>query len=427
MSQIHVSPRLVCCATCGLVQRRRELKEGEAATCTRCHQTLEQRNDANIVNAMILSLASLCLLIPSNIFPILNFNYSGQWKENWIISGFILLYIQGSPITAFMVFFTSVLAPIMLHVTVLLACGSILFKKLQGISRKIWGFLFEFKEWGMLDIFLVGLGVSCIKLLGMGDVSTRPGLYCIFGFVLVSAFATGLLEPKTVWNRLRSEGIEIAKRLKKSTTRTVSMTCHHCATVLDVPEGEENGKCPVCGTKLHTHHTYDFTQAWLYLHSATLLYLPANLLPVMNISIKSDIGDYTVMGGIEYLWHHGDYLPAVIVFIASIIVPVGKILLLYWLFFTHKSGRSTLFKTKVFLWVKALGRWSMVDIFVLSVLVALGQLGIVATVDPKIGAIPFCGMVVFTMLAANSFDPRSFWIHRPGETTSIKTVELKTT
>ncbi|MEM9445766.1 MAG: paraquat-inducible protein A [Verrucomicrobiota bacterium] len=406
MSRICVSSRLISCSVCGLTQQRPRLQEGEIATCTRCNEDLEERHDSTIIKAFAFSLGSLCLLLPANIFPILYFNYSGQWKENWIISGFTLLYVQGSPITAFMVLFTSFLAPILLHLLIMVACGSILFKPLHGVSRKIWNFLFEFKEWGMLDIYLVGLGVGAIKLLGMGDVATRPGLFCVFAFVLLSSISLGMLEPKRIWQRLRQQAPQ--KKEHHAEVKNI-IVCNHCGTVLESEGDASNQSCPVCQASLEDHDDKGFKQAWWFLHSATLLYLPGNIFPVMTIILKADRGSYTVMGGIEYLWHHGDIVPAVVVFIASMIVPVAKIITLYTLFFTYKNGQNPLLKTKLFLWVKALGRWSMVDIFVLSILVALGQLGIVATVDPEIGAIPFCGMIVFTMLAANSFKPKAFW------------------
>ena len=405
--QAQVDSETLACNVCGLVQQRPALEPGQVSTCCRCGNPLEERADKNILYAVAFSIASLALLIPANLLPILNFNYQGQWKENWIITGTTLLYVQGSPLTALVVFFTTIIAPLALHLLVLIACGSILFPSLHPVSRKIWGFLFEFKEWGMLDIFLIALGVASIKLLGMGEVSPLPGLYCIFAFVIVSAIGLSFLEPRTVFHFLREKLKTPPASLEKQ-----GITCHHCGTVLHT-EDITNAKCPVCHSEIDSPHANGMKAAWLYLHSATLLYLPANLFPVMHIAIQSDIGDYTVFGGIEYLWHHGDYVPAVIVFIASMIVPIVKILILYLLFLTYQSTHHRLLKTKIYLWVKAIGRWSMVDIFVLSSLVALGQLGVVATVDPMIGAIPFCGMVVFTMFAANAFDPKKIWHNTP--------------
>ena len=110
-----------------------------------------------------------------------------------------------------------------------------------------------------------------------------------------------------------------------------------------------------------------------------------------------------------YLWDEGDFVPAIIVFCGSIIVPIAKITALFFLLISYRWNRFQKEQTRLFLIVKSLGRWSMVDVFVLAVLVALGQMGVVATIEPQAGALAFCGVVILTIFAANSFQPRWIW------------------
>ena len=186
------------------------------------------------------------------------------------------------------------------------------------------------------------------------------------------------------------------------------MACHHCGTVA-VDSSLET--CEVCESELHPW-VIDDRRTWAYLLATVALYIPANVLPVMNMSLLGDAENYTIMGGIMYLWNDNDYLPAVIVFCGSIIVPIAKITALFFLLFSYKWNCFQKQQTRLFLIVRTIGRWSMVDVFVLAVLVALGQMGVVATIGPEAGAIAFCGVVIFTIFAANSFQPRWIWTYR---------------
>jgi paraquat-inducible protein A len=175
-----------------------------------------------------------------------------------------------------------------------------------------------------------------------------------------------------------------------------------------VQENRGQDTCLVCESAFHPR-TRDKSASWCYLLAAICLYFPANILPVMNMKLFANQADYTVVGGILFLWDDGDYVPAIIVFAASMIVPVLKIIILLYLLLSCRSAHNQKQRTTIYRWVKTIGRWSMVDVFVLGVLVALGQMGVVATIEPKPGAVAFCGVVLCTMMAANTFQPWWIW------------------
>lgn len=388
------------CTTCGQHYQSHGCEHGMRSYCDKCGQILESSSRGQVLRTLLLSLGCLVLLIPANIYPILRFSFQGQWTEGRIITGAILLVQQGSPIVGAMVFFTSIVAPLALHLMVSGACAFLLLGWFPKLTRHLWRMLFEFQEWGMIDVYLLALGVGAIKLLSMGSVEPRPALWVMLLFVLVSGVCLGSLNPCAIWTQLRQSRSQKLPTIPESE----QVACHHCGTVQE--KAGEN--CEVCEAELHPY-VVDMRRTWAYLLATVALYVPANVLPVMTMSLLGDTENYTIIGGIMYLWHDNDYVPAIIVFCGSVIVPIAKITALFFLLFSCKWGVYRKAQTKLFHIVKTLGRWSMVDVFVLAVLVALGQMGVVATIEPQAGAIAFCGVVVFTIFAANNFQARWIW------------------
>ncbi len=395
------------CTTCGERYQSHGCDHGMRSYCEKCGQLLEASNRGQVLRTLLLSISCLILLVPANIYPILRFSCQGQWTQTQIITGAILLTQQGSPIVGAMVLFTSVIAPFALHIMISSACAFLLLGWFPRLTRRMWRLLFEFQEWGMIDVYLLALAVGAIKLLGLGAIEPKPALWLMLLFVLISGVCLGSLNPVAIWTQLRSG----MNPKSDPSTDLDAIACHHCGTV---PEKTSQETCAVCETPLHPF-VIDDRRMWAYLLTTVALYIPANLLPVMNMSLLGDAQDYTIMGGIIYLWHDNDIVPAIIVFFASIIVPIAKISALFFLLFSYKWNRFQKEQTRVFLIVKSIGRWSMVDVFVLAVLVALGQMGVVATIEPKAGAIAFCGVVIFTIFAANSFQPRWIWTYRQAQ------------
>ena len=145
--------------------------------------------------------------------------------------------------------------------------------------------------------------------------------------------------------------------------------------------------------------------------TSSLLYIPANVLPIMTTSqLGSDI-ESTILGGVILLIDMGSYPIAAIIFIASVLVPIGKLLTLYWLCWSVARRHTTSHRQRTVLYriTEFIGRWSMVDVFVVTVLVALIHLGGIMRVTPGLASIAFGGVVVVTMLAAESFEPRLIW------------------
>jgi paraquat-inducible protein A len=163
--------------------------------------------------------------------------------------------------------------------------------------------------------------------------------------------------------------------------------------------------------------------------AAAALYVPANLLPIMTVVELGDVTENTIVGGMLSFWRSGAYPIALVIFTASILIPLLKIIALSWLCLaaTGKLHPSPKMLGRIYWFTELMGRWSMIDIFVVGILVALVQLGNYMTITPGPGALAFAGVVVLTMFAAMSFDPRLLWdrleIH-DNDSTTFKKADL---
>lgn len=163
---------------------------------------------------------------------------------------------------------------------------------------------------------------------------------------------------------------------------------------------------------MHAGWGESIQRTWAWLVTSVILYIPANFLPITYTRFLGSDTESTILGGVVVLWEHGSYPIAAIIFFASVLVPIAKILVLSWLCISVQVESSFALSQKARLYriTEFVGRWSMIDVFVVAILVALIQLGNIMQILPGSAAVAFAAMVVTTMLAAISFDPRLLWV-----------------
>jgi paraquat-inducible protein A len=188
------------------------------------------------------------------------------------------------------------------------------------------------------------------------------------------------------------------------------LSCPTCALV-SRPATAGEGGCPRCGTALHLRKPRSIARTWALLIAAMALYVPANTLTIMATSSLYGSQTDTIMSGILFLWDDGAWHLALIVFVASIFVPLAKMigLLLLLLSVQLQWDWRPLERARLYRLLEAIGRWSMLDIFVVALLSTVVQLTALASVRPGPGALAFGAVVVLTMMATSSFDPRLLW------------------
>jgi paraquat-inducible protein A len=188
-------------------------------------------------------------------------------------------------------------------------------------------------------------------------------------------------------------------------------SCETCGLLSRPARPASPGHCPRCGSELEWRRHSSIQYTWAFVIAAAIMYIPANLLPVLrtNTAVSSDAD--TIMSGVIFLYTSGSWPLALIVLVASVMIPLGKLVALAYLLITVQRGsvKSNRDRTRLYRMVEIIGRWSMLDVFVDTFTVALVQLQPLMSVEPGAGVVFFMGVVVLTMVAVECFDPRLIW------------------
>jgi len=187
--------------------------------------------------------------------------------------------------------------------------------------------------------------------------------------------------------------------------------CHGCGSLSELLPGVHEMRCRRCGAALHLRKPNSIARTWAFLIAAYIMYVPANVLPIMKTGSLFGSQSDTIMSGVAYLWHSGSWHLALVVFIASVLVPLAKMICLTLLLISVQRGwaEHALERTKLYRVLEFVGPWSMLDVYVVTILVALVQLKSLATIQPGPAAAAFGAVVILTMFAAMAFDPRLLW------------------
>jgi paraquat-inducible protein A len=192
--------------------------------------------------------------------------------------------------------------------------------------------------------------------------------------------------------------------------------CETCRLLSRPADFAEPGYCPRCSAALESRRPRSIQYTWALVIAAAICYIPANVLPVLTTNALGSTDSDTIMGGVVLLYTTGSWPLALVVLVASVMVPIGKLIALSYLLISvqRRSVLQSRERTRLFRLVELIGRWSMLDVFVDTFTVALVQLQPLMSVEPGPGVLFFAAVVVLTMIAAESFDPRLIWDSRSG-------------
>ncbi|HEX8602665.1 MAG TPA: paraquat-inducible protein A [Pseudoduganella sp.] len=403
---------IVGCHDCGALHRWRPLAPEQRARCTRCgsvlyrwHATGPTPTPASMV---AITLGAVLVYLIAQFFPIVELEMSGFTSGATLLQAIGVLWSERMQVIAAMVFFFAVAFPA-------LELGSLLyvaFGLLHG--RRVPGFNLLLRvvqgarHWAMTEVLMIGILVTAIKMTSLARVIPHPGLFA-FGALTILCAVAMRYEPRALW--------ELGDRLDPPARREppgamdghAPLECRACGLV---NRGlREKQPCRRCGARLHHRIPHSTTWTWALLAAAALLYVPANILPVMYTeSIGGTEGD-TIMSGVALFWTTGSPGLAIVIFVASVLVPVSKLVALALLNGTAQWGArwAPAGRTRLYRVVEFIGRWSMLDIFVVTLTVALVRFQALAVITAGPGALAFGCVVILTMFASNRFDPRLIW------------------
>ena len=197
----------------------------------------------------------------------------------------------------------------------------------------------------------------------------------------------------------------------KTAVKLGFVSCEACGLLSRSYGVQEPGQCPRCGKKLALRRPNAIQRTWALIVAAAICYIPANLMPVMSTTTLTYTSQDTIMDGIVLFYKTGSWPLALIILIASVVIPIAKIITLSYLLVTVqiRSLKRQQERTRLYRLVEFVGRWSMIDVFVVTFVVALVQLQPLMSVQPGPGVAFFAAVVVLTMFAAETFDPRLIW------------------
>jgi paraquat-inducible protein A len=274
--------------------------------------------------------------------------------------------------------------------------------------RRIFALAEQLRPWSMIEVFVFGVFVAYVKLGDLVTIRLDTGVYALLALTVVLIWADSSLDREAVWNRLGRQAPQDPRDTSTGHTPE-AVGCEVCRLV-STPH-HEHARCPRCESLLHRRKSDSIPRTWALVIAAAVLYVPANYYPVLTVMQLGAGAPSTILGGVEELISSRMYPLAALVFFASIAVPMMKLVGLSVMLVATQTGSSGWLRDRTHLYhaVRWIGRWSMIDIFMESLLGALVKFGNVITIEPGIGAVAFCGVVILTMFAAETFDPRLMW------------------
>ena len=407
---------LNACRDCDTVYAEVTLTRGQVARCSRCHAVIARHPHADVDQALAVALACAIVFCIANVTPVLGIEVAGTHTEANIWKAVLSMKTGWMSISALVLIITMFLVPLVQVSLVLWLMSFAKRGRRAPAFSRILVVLHTLRPWSMSEVFLLGALVAIVKLSNFLPISTGPGVWALAVLTLLLA-VLGRFDPRSWWQLdTRSPGMMTFPAPVASTPVNARAAarglavCRLCGRVGSGASAGE-GRCDRCHSIVTARmpHSSERTLAWLL--AGIILYIPANLLPVMHTSSVRGDEDSTIVGGIVEFWRSGSWDIAILIFIASVAVPVTKFLSLGLLLWTvhRRSGWAPQERTRLYRFVEFIGYWSMLDVVVVAITCSLLKFNALATAEPRPGIVFFCCVVVATMVAAMSFDPRLIW------------------
>jgi len=413
--------KFTVCPGCDLLLHEVQPTPGHTVICPRCQRRLHREQPNSIQRSLAIAASGMLLFLPANFLPLMSLHVLGADTSSSLFSASLSMFAQGQPFVGLIVLLTGFVFPLLtLSLLFWVSAGLFLGIKTRWMPDFMRWYQ-HLSEWAMTDVYLIGVFVTIIKMNHTADIDFNVGFFCFLGLVMITVAAQGsvdkplfwkLLEGKEKGHRLQEYKVPISARTGKEAGLVLCHTCHKTLPASFLNR-QDRGHilCPRCGEILHQRKRASISRTWAFICTAIILTLPANLLPIMNVEFFGQSTANTILDGIIFFFQEGSYGIGLIILTASILVPLFKItgmtLILLSIHFHWTSWLKH--KSLMFRFIEFIGRWSMLDIFVIALLCALVQFGYFTTINAAPAALYFTGVVLSTMFAAISFDLRLLW------------------
>lgn len=396
----------ILCPHCDLLVKLPELKINTKCVCPRCKATLVSYRYEPFRRPIAYALSALIMLLIANSFSFINMTVAGIHNEILLLQIPKILVADDYVAIASLFLLFVQFVPVFCMISIILLCYQrLLPRSVRMMLAKI---LFHCRSWCMAEIFLAGVLVSFVKLIAYGDIGVGSGFiaYCVFCFFVIRTFQ--FVDRRSLWHDIMPE--PPCPQPMRSGITGIEQGLRSCPCCMAIVKADDP-ICPRCATRGYVRRPNSLQWTMALLFTALILYIPANILPMMLTQVLGSKASSTIMAGVILLWGDGSYPVAAVIFIASIMVPSLKILSLAWLCWDAKYATRGDRERMHILYeaVEFVGRWSMIDVFVIAVLATLVNMGKLMSIYPAIGAVLFASVVIITMIAAMTFDPRLIW------------------
>lgn len=392
--------KLALCPSCDLVSSLPDYEEGYKAVCPRCGQVLRSGYITPLKDVAAVAIAALILLICAITNPFLSVD-SLLGKQTMALTSIVkVLRFDWSVLLYVFILSSFIMPAVVLWDIVLLG----LFHYKPGrLFCNIYSFCHRFS---MVDVFILGVLVSLIKLTSLADVGFYSGFVAAAVFSVLLVYCVSKVRPTRVWDLMMSNEIRYGQTGVQGIKQGLKL-CRHCGMVLR----SSRRRCPRCHHSANKRDLSCVQKTFALLSAALILYLPSNLYPVMFTTYLGSETGSNIVDGVIALWNMDSYFVALVILFASIFIPVLKIMALSFLLIMVKLKKvkrprvlSGLYRLIAFI-----GKWSMIDVFVVIIMSSVVRMSGLLVIDPGFAIIAFCSVVIITMFAAENFDERLIW------------------
>jgi paraquat-inducible protein A len=406
---------VTACPGCDLLVKLPAMPDGHYMACGRCGTMLSKSCPNSIDRVAALSFAGLMLYPLAIGMPLMTLSSLGMKEQSSVLETAAGFYDSGYYIVSIITFLTAVIAPFLKLFIPFITSLCIKFGKRPPGLISAFKIHKHLEEWGMVEVFLLGILITLIKMGHVAQVHFNLGFFSFIGLVLLSISVSVCLDRMLFWSCLdRSEPAEDPPMPpdRDQTAHALGlMRCHDCGKLVDAAQDREPTVCPRCNSVAHFRTRASISKTWALVMTSLFLFIPANMLPIMQVNFLGMPERSTILDGIIYFLKHDSIAIGLIILMASILVPLFKIIGLMIMLVSIRSGKNRYLKQKsrMYRMIEFIGRWSMLDIFVVALLSALVDFGFLTSIQTEPGATFFCIVVVATMWAAIVFDPRILW------------------
>ncbi|WP_372763039.1 PqiA/YebS family transporter subunit [Pseudoalteromonas sp.] len=393
------------CSCCDLIINIPRVSNSEVALCPQCQHKLSAGDVNRDSRVVALSVSALLMLLSGMFYPFISFSSSGITQTITLPDAARILFNYDSELLGLFIDLSIIILPMSLLVILIPLHLGVLKTLPEAIGRRLLKFTLALEPWIMSEIFLIGVLVSMVKIMSLADISFGISFWAYACFVVLYIATLANVNHPRLWAQIKPiQLLEAAEHAKRAIDENIK-ACQVCQQLCTAEV------CTRCYSKTYVRNPHSVQKAAAWLITSIVCYIPANVLPIMHTISLGDETPSTLIGGVITLWQSGSYPIAAIIFLASVVVPLAKALVLSFLCFmvAKPTNKHTKGYTRIYQLTEFIGKWSMIDVFVVAILVALVQLGNLMSVTPGLGIVFFTAMVICQMLAAHAFDPRLLW------------------